>query len=377
MDDDNIRILIVDDTVKNIQVLGSFLRTKGYQLNIAQNGKLALSIVEKTPPDLILLDIMMPELDGFETCKQLKENPATAEIPIIFLTARSETEDLIKGLNLGAVDYVTKPFKSAEVIARIETHLHILRLRKKLELRNKEILAMNDKLIDSERARAKMTRFIIQDMQSPISGVIGYVDLALKKCEDIGDTKLNWYMSMAKASVQKMNEMISTLSYVNRFESGKISLNVATTNLVEIVNRAIEEVSASGEELGIHFEHTNDEMAVEVDRDLLARVIVNLLDHLIRTNPDKKAIRIRCEEKPRFVEVEVVDTAYRPSEQEAGERGSGPDGVRDESKHYSSSLGLTFCKLTVEAHGGAIESVSSPGMPKTYRIRLNRVWEDA
>ena len=104
------RILIVDDTVKNIQVLGTILKQEGYQLNVAQNGKQALDVVSKVQPDLILLDVMMPEMDGFEACEHLKNDPETADIPVIFLTAKIETDDIVKGFGLGAVDYVTKPF---------------------------------------------------------------------------------------------------------------------------------------------------------------------------------------------------------------------------------------------------------------------------
>ncbi len=127
------RILIVDDTVKNIQVLGTVLKEEGYQINVAQNGQQALDVVGKVHPDLILLDVMMPVMDGFEACKQLKENPETEEIPIIFLTAKVETDDVVKGFELGAVDYVTKPFNTIELLTRVNTHLTVYHLQQELE----------------------------------------------------------------------------------------------------------------------------------------------------------------------------------------------------------------------------------------------------
>ena len=132
-DEKGARVLIVDDTVQNIQVLGTVLREQNYQINVAQNGLQALESVEKVPPDLILLDVMMPELDGFETCKRLKANDETKEIPIIFLTAKVETEDVVHGFELGAVDYVTKPFNAVELLARVKTHLELRRLQRELE----------------------------------------------------------------------------------------------------------------------------------------------------------------------------------------------------------------------------------------------------
>ncbi len=127
-----LRILIVDDAAKNIQLLGTILREEGYQINVARNGWQALDVVAQMPPDLILLDVMMPELDGFETCKKLKENPATRAIPVIFLTARADTEDIVKGFELGAVDYVTKPFNAAELLSRVGTHLELKATRETL-----------------------------------------------------------------------------------------------------------------------------------------------------------------------------------------------------------------------------------------------------
>jgi two-component system response regulator BaeR len=121
----NSRILIVDDTLKNIQLLGTILKKEGYQLNVANNGIRALEMVDKLPPDLILLDIMMPELDGYETCKRLKASADTKHIPIIFLTAKSETEDVVKGFDIGAVDFITKPFSPKELIARVKNLLNL------------------------------------------------------------------------------------------------------------------------------------------------------------------------------------------------------------------------------------------------------------
>jgi DNA-binding response OmpR family regulator len=130
------RILIVDDTLQNIQVLGTVLREQQYQINVAQNGLQALELVAKVIPDLILLDIMMPELDGFATCERLKADEKTRDIPIIFLTAKTETDDIVRGFELGAVDYVTKPFNPTELLARVRTHLTMQRLRRELKVYN-------------------------------------------------------------------------------------------------------------------------------------------------------------------------------------------------------------------------------------------------
>jgi phosphoserine phosphatase RsbU/P len=135
----NERILIVDDTPANIQILSGILKEKGYQLSIATNGKQALQVLEKIHPDLILLDVMMPEMDGFEACRQIKQSKALRDIPIIFLTAKTETSDIVSGFEIGAVDYVAKPFNPHELLARINTHLTIDHLRRSLAEKIEEL----------------------------------------------------------------------------------------------------------------------------------------------------------------------------------------------------------------------------------------------
>jgi PleD family two-component response regulator len=129
-------VMIIDDVAENLKVLGNILRSKGCRVAVATNGKQTLEMIEKILPDLILLDIMMPEMDGFEVCKRLKESSQTKDIPIIFLTAKTETIDIVKGLELGAVDYITKPFNASELFARVRTHLE---LKKALD-REKELI---------------------------------------------------------------------------------------------------------------------------------------------------------------------------------------------------------------------------------------------
>lgn len=133
------RILVVDDTPANIQALSSILREKGYQISVATNGKQALDILARVRPELILLDVMMPELDGFETCRRLKASSAWRDIPVIFLTAKTDVEDIVKGFEAGAVDYVAKPFNAHELLARVHTHLTMDQLRSSLAEKNVEL----------------------------------------------------------------------------------------------------------------------------------------------------------------------------------------------------------------------------------------------
>ncbi len=139
-------ILIVDDISKNIQVLGGILRREGYALSYAVSGEQALKMAFADGADLVLLDVMMPQMDGFEVCRRLKANPRTREIPIIFLTAKTEKEDIVKGFELGAVDYVTKPFNTPELLARVHTHLALKIYNAMVRQTNKKLMEKNDRL---------------------------------------------------------------------------------------------------------------------------------------------------------------------------------------------------------------------------------------
>src|SRR5512137_142008 len=156
------RILIVEDAPANIQALSSTLKDKGYQISVATNGRQALEVVARLRPDLILLDVMMPEMDGFETCRRLKESDATKQIPVIFLTARAETADIVKGFELGAVDYVAKPFNAHELLARVNTHLTVDDLRRSLASKNAELARAH------ELVRRAFGRYVSEEVATSI-----------------------------------------------------------------------------------------------------------------------------------------------------------------------------------------------------------------
>jgi class 3 adenylate cyclase len=158
----NNRILIVEDTPANIQTLAAILKEKGYQISVATNGRQALEVLARIQPDLILLDVMMPEMDGFETCRRLKANEQWRQIPVIFLTAKTETADLVQGFELGAVDYVAKPFNAHELLARVNTHLTMDELRRNLAGKNVELARAH------ELVRRAFGRYVSEEVATSI-----------------------------------------------------------------------------------------------------------------------------------------------------------------------------------------------------------------
>ncbi|MDJ0873785.1 MAG: response regulator [Desulfobacterales bacterium] len=215
-------ILMVDDNATNLQVLSQTLSGRGYRLLVAKNGESALAVTAKTLPDLILLDIMMPGIDGFEVCRRLKADPAHHDIPVIFLSALGQTEDKVKGLKLGAVDYITKPFQPEEVIARVDTHLTLRCLQQQLEVANAELRDLNENLeqkvqertrqLEEEHARlvrtqnaiifgmAKLTESRDDDTGKHLERIEKYVEILARELGKTDDSINEHWIEQVKAT---------------------------------------------------------------------------------------------------------------------------------------------------------------------------------
>src|SRR5436190_5857867 len=170
-------ILIVDDTPANLQLLTGMLKDRGYKVRPAPNGRLALQAAQMQPPDLILLDINMPDVDGYEACAQLKASELLRDVPVIFISALDETLDKVRAFAVGGVDYVTKPFQFDEVEARVSAHLRLRQLQLELQERNRDLQAVNEQLQRVQELRDNLTHMIVHDLRSPLGGIVGYHDL--------------------------------------------------------------------------------------------------------------------------------------------------------------------------------------------------------
>ena len=204
------RVLIVDDTPANIQTLAAILKSKGYQISAATNGKQALEVLARVQPDLILLDVMMPEMDGFETCRQLKAAEQWRQIPVIFLTAKTETADIVQGFELGAVDYVAKPFNTHELLARVNTHLTMDRLRRENERLLLSILpeSVADRLKSGDERIAD--RF--EEVTVLFADIVGFTQLAAAMPAHVLVELLNDLFTQFDLAAQKLGiEKIKTI----------------------------------------------------------------------------------------------------------------------------------------------------------------------
>ncbi len=369
-------ILIVDDTQENIQVLGSLLRDAGYRINVAMNGEQALSTLERVSPDLVLLDIMMPVMDGFEVCRRMKQEPRWEDIPVIFLTAKIETESVVEGFELGAVDYVTKPFQAAELLQRVDTHLTLSRLRRELAMRVSEL---SDALGRIEQLHREQDAFLRHELNNVINPIAGYSDMLRSTLGgQVGEKPLQWLDAISRGT-SSMQGMLTNLKDLNEVERGARAFSFMHVPLYGILGDVIQDVrSASGN--GIPISLTPDMMDDRVPADLsfLPGVFKNLIKNAVEHVEvhagagvnGQAGVQVRCSSEGDTVVVEVANGGPAIPEDRLAtffdkfnstKTGAGGTG-----------LGTTYARIVTEAHGGSISVSSSEADGTRVRVTLPR-----
>ncbi len=353
-------ILLVDDTAENLRLLAGMLATHGFDTRPVTSGAEALEAVAHEAPDLILLDVTMPGMNGFEVCAQLKATPASREIPVIFLTALTGVQDKLDGFNAGGVDFITKPFHLEEVIARVTTQVALKRSREALA----QSLA---RLQELERSRDDLVKMIVHDMRGLLMVVLANLDLARG---DISGEAAEDVDSAIKAA-QAVTQMSNTLLDVSRLEEGKMPLSPELGDLVPIAQESTEMLRALDSSRTITIESGGPVMAT-CDRGLIRRVIDNLVSNAVKHTPSGGRVTIELTVGTRGARVAVRDNGAGVPEELRGRLFEKFAGVHTQNRKavHSAGLGLAFCKLAVEAHGGTIgvESATPRGSIFTFEL---------
>ena len=354
-------IMIVDDTPANLKLLEGMLRDRGYQVRAFPRGRLALAAAAQTPPDLILLDINMPEMTGYQVCDRLKADPKLAEIPVLFISALSETIDKVKAFGAGGVDYVTKPFQFEEVEARVRTHLQLH--RHKIQLQNSY-----DQLQKLESLRDNLTHMIVHDMRSPLSNILMMLEVLQDTLapQNADATRL---LRTAQVNASALVNMITQLLDIGRLEANQMPLEKANCDLVfttkAILNAAV--LQARDRRLLLF---APEPLTALCDPGVIGRVIQNLVDNALKFTPPNGQVQVRLSRQGPHARVTVLDDGPGippQSHQRIFEKFAQIEG--DKSK-YGTGLGLTFCKLAVEAHGGRIGVDSDLGKGSAFWFEL-------
>ncbi len=205
------KILVVDDTAHIQRLLSQMLSAQGYEVQVAADGISALDAVRASPPDLILLDIMMPIMDGYEVCRQLKADPKTRDIPVIFISARDEMEDKVEGFAVGGVDYITKPFQVREIQARVQTHLTLRALRRSLQATNEALAAQLEELRARNEELDALARSMAQELKAPLTVIIGFADMLDKLYGVLPEEQVRESLHTIASSGRKMERIIDEL----------------------------------------------------------------------------------------------------------------------------------------------------------------------
>ena len=360
------KILAVDDVPDNLILLQTILEVEGYGLDIVGDGATALQQIAESPPDLILLDVMMPLMDGFEVTRRIRNHPTLPYIPILLLTAHTDAS-VVEGLDAGADDFIRKPFDQDELMARVRS---LLRLKHSLDAQN----AM-------ARAREDFVSRLTHDLRTPLVASDRMLTLFKQEIFCPISPEMQQAISAMIRSNQNLLGMVNTLLEVSRFEAGHKNMNFETCNMVEIIREIVQELNPLAEEKEIYVkidtsklakDHEN-EVLVRGDRIELRRVIANLLGNAIKFT-DAGSITIRMDETlssqtgQALVKIEVEDSGYGIASEDLPqlfERFR-----QGKNKRAGSGLGLHLSHRIVETHGGTIEVSSELGKGSVFTVYL-------
>ena len=380
----NSLVLLVDDVPQNIQVLGNILRNQGYSFALTASGVETTKLLQKTKPDIILLDIMLPDEDGFSICKRIKNNPDLEDIPIIFLSAKHDIKDKIKGFELGAVDYITKPFKDIEVIVRVQNHLQAKLDRDKIEQYNRELEEVVEQrtaeLIKKERDSilAQFMQGIIHNVRGPITGVANGMNVISMMSDDMSamlhDEQythiLNEIKELNQLNQQKLESLLSDLNSMLKKSTNDMNEELEIIDINSIIQQEIDFLQVDLEfknmvnkEISI----CKDSLLVKVVAADISQIFQNLMKNAMDAmfDQDKKEMRIETGKSdqyayftisdngpgiPEEIASRIFDPYFTTKPKTSKQKGNEPTGT---------GIGLRFCKSTAESYGGNIQLIKS------------------
>lgn len=359
-------IMFVDDEPDNLNLLQSFFSHTPYALRFFTSGAHAWAAAQEELPDLLLLDVRMPGMDGYEVCRRFKADNRLKSVPVLFLSALASTEEITKGFDLGAVDYITKPFREAEVLARVRTHLA-------LSLAYARLAEQHIYLQDLERQRDTFVHMLVHDLRSPLMAMLCH----LRAVETSGATRLDEEELSSLRTVihctRTLSRMVSTVIDLSRMEHTQLTLDCKRVPLDELFRAALEQVVDPISGRRITQQLAEGCPPVFCDQDLSARILGNLLSNTIKYTPEATDILLGAEPTPDGkVRIWVKDQGpgIPPEDQE---RIFEKFVVTQQTKHVASSstgLGLAFCKLATEAQGGVLGLESEAGHGSLFWFTL-------
>jgi two-component system, sensor histidine kinase and response regulator len=357
-------ILVVDDNKENLRVVSGFLKGRGYQIALSLNAENAYQILETHHIDLILLDVMMPEEDGYTFCRRINQEGRFKEIPVIFLTALTESEDLVAGFNAGGVDYITKPFRKDELFARVKSHVELAQAKR-------EIIAQAEHIRKINHTRDLMYSIISHDIRSPFASISMMVSMLAEGYLDPGTEEFDEIIQNLNNSTKETYNLLDNLLQWTRTQTGNIESNPELLNLEEIIQNNISLVAKRAELKGITTEATiQSGLSAYADSNMVSGVIRNLLSNSVKFTDEGGSVSIKGATDGDRAMIEVKDSGIGMNQEQLSklfhkDNFSTTPGTQNEK---GSGLGLHLVKDFTERNGGEIIVESEPGKGTTFKL---------
>lgn len=352
-------ILIVDDNPMNLLLTSHVLENEGYATLTADDGRAALRELEKQTPSLILLDVMMPEMDGYEVCRLINANEEWTEIPIIFLTANAQTENLVEGFKAGGVDYITKPFKGEELLVRVKNHL--------------ELASSKKMIVEMNKSRDKLYSIIAHDIRSPLSGILQTVDAIDQGYFDPNSDDFRELIHHLKIRTKETSTLLTSLLQWTRLQSEEIQLDLKQNDISAVIKSCIQllEANARDKDIQLIYEDAFPGICI-YDEVSMHTVIRNIISNAIKFTAVSGSITIKINQESTDLQITIQDTGVGMSEEVIKT-------IFERNQHFSSSgtaneqgtgLGLMLVKDFVKKNNGTISVKSSIGKGTIFTISL-------
>jgi two-component system, sensor histidine kinase and response regulator len=363
-------ILVVDDVAANLELLSDLLTRSGYHVRPAISGAAALRSARANPPDLVLLDINMPHMDGYEVCQALKADETTRDIPVIFLSAYDEVVDKVHGFEVGGVDYITKPFHFEEVLARIENHLMLHRQRLQIE----DLLIKEREHFEHLNAlKDHFVRMVSHDLKNPLGVVMGFAAMIEDDYETMSREELLSFVRNIRHNARRMLDLINDLLDLNKIEAGG-ALERQSLDLVHFLEERYLDAAmlAHIKRIQIEFTPPDAPLTVDADPSRLAQAVDNILSNAVKYTPNGGRITITAECDAMWAVVHVTDNGLGIPEESIPRLFEKFYRVPREPHLQSegTGLGLAIVKAIIEQHGGRIDVESVFGEGSRFSLYI-------
>ena len=358
------RILVVDDVMSNVLLLKILLTNEKFQVLTANNGTSCLQVCREQHPDLVLLDVMMPDISGFDTAVELKKNPETADIPIIFLTALNSPSDLVHGFQVGANDFLSKPFNKEELIMRVMHQISLVAAKR-------IIVQQNIELKRTISNRDKMYSVIAHDLRSPMASIRMVLNLVVQTVspEAIGP-EMYYLIDKANRETEETHDLLDNLLKWTKSQTGRLKVAFQEFEISDVITGVADIFSliAETKKIKLTTEYHEDGLKVRADKDMLNTVLRNFLSNAVKFSNENSSIEIVVSRKDNFVKVGILDhgVGIAPDRIDSiFHKGETTYGTNNEE---GSGLGLQLCKDFAVKNGGDVMVESVVGEGSTFSV---------